>query len=110
MDYGNFTLTAYPRIVEAMCPKCRHDLKEVSNGWFSSAMFCPKCETAFALKLIKIPDNKVNPKWRDEARQQANKALERDRVAKVKQWAQDHEVEMSSEAVEQLRDILGGSL
>lgn len=106
MIYDNFTLRAYPRIVESYCTKCHSDLKEVDNGWLSSALFCPKCESVFVLKLVKLPDAKVSPEWRKRAKAQATRALETDRIDRLKSWAQDT---LPSGPLEQLKSIIGGS-
>ncbi len=46
-------------------------LVEVSNGWFSRAMFCPKCENVYALKLIKISKSKVDEEFLAQAKKEA---------------------------------------
>jgi len=40
--------------------RCGEDLVQVNNGWLEKAMFCPKCENVYVLKLIKVPDKKVS--------------------------------------------------
>ena len=59
MKFDNFKIEAYPKIIQGRCAKCGHDLVEIPNGWFSVAMFCPKCESVYALKLVKVPDKRV---------------------------------------------------
>lgn len=63
MTFADFDVRAVPRILEPLCPmsKCRGDLIEIDNGWFSKAWWCPKCEKAFVLGFVKIknPDRKV---------------------------------------------------
>ena len=71
MKYDNFNITAQPYITEAYCNNCSGELVEVSNGWFSSAMFCPKCERVFVLKLIKAKDKDINEAFLEQARKEA---------------------------------------
>lgn len=61
-----FRISADPFITDAYC-ECGADLKEVSNGWFSRAMFCPKCHNVYELKLIKFAKNKINADFIKEA-------------------------------------------
>ena len=59
MKGKNFTISAVPKIIDALC-KCGNYTKQVSNGWFGFALFCPKCETVYELKMVKVPQKKVN--------------------------------------------------
>ena len=59
MKFKNFRITAIPNITDAYC-ECGAELIEVSNGFLSSAMFCPKCENVYQLKLVKMPIKKVS--------------------------------------------------
>jgi len=70
MKFDDFEINAAPFISHAYC-KCGNNLKMVSNGWFSKAMFCPKCEKVYQLKLIKVPDKKVNPEFLEQCRKEA---------------------------------------
>jgi len=56
--HNGFKLRATPHIHEAFC-KCGEELQEVNNGFLSTAMFCPKCESVYALKLVKVRTDKV---------------------------------------------------
>jgi len=106
MIYKNFKIIAYPRVIEASCSKCHTDLREVDSGWVSSALFCPKCESVFVLKLVKVPDSVVNSGWMTRARVRANKALEADCIDRVRAWAEGN---LPSGSLEQLKSILGGT-
>jgi len=73
MKYDGFRIEAYPQITDAACKKCRGRLREVDNGWFSTAMFCPKCESVFTLKLIKTPAKNVSKDFLEQCRERVNK-------------------------------------
>lgn len=75
MRFDDFEIQASPFITRAYCKKCGNDLVEVSNGWFSRAMFCPKCKIVYAIKLIKIPEKKVSKAFLVQAEKEANKSL-----------------------------------
>ncbi len=86
MQFKNFELQASPHITRATCTdfKCGRDLIEVDNGWSSVALFCPKCENVYVLKLIKVPIKKIDEKFILECRGQveelkfrADRALKR---------------------------------
>jgi len=62
MVYNNFSLVAFPHIQDAYC-KCGETLREVSNGFLSTAMYCPKCENIYQLKLVKLPASKITAKF-----------------------------------------------
>ena len=73
MKFDDFEIHASPYILNAYCRECRGTLVEVSNGWFSRAMFCPKCENVYQLKLIKISKSKVSDAFLEQARKEINK-------------------------------------
>ncbi len=72
MIFGNFEIHATPHIMQAYC-NCGHSLNELSSDFTSSAMFCSKCENVYALKLIKVPAKKLNPKFMEQCRKEAKK-------------------------------------
>lgn len=76
MKFDDFEIHANPYIINAYCKECRCDLIEISNGWFSRVMFCPKCENIYALKLIKIPKNKINGRFLEQARKEVNQKIQ----------------------------------
>ena len=55
MKFKNFEIHAIPHITDAYC-SCGGKLYEVPDGFLSAAMFCPKCENIYALRLMKIPN------------------------------------------------------
>lgn len=67
MKFENFEIHAQPFLSNAYC-RCGNNLKEVSNGLFSSAMFCTKCENVYIAKLIKLPDKKISDEFLEQAR------------------------------------------
>ena len=69
MKFKNFSISAYTRIVDAHCD-CRAELVEVSNGFLSSAMYCPKCENVYILKLVKVPKSKINDAFLKQSREE----------------------------------------
>jgi len=73
MKFGDFEIHASPFLTNAYCKKCRNNLVEVSNGWLSRAMFCPKCKLVYTIKLIKIPDKKVSKEFLEQAEEEASK-------------------------------------
>jgi len=73
MIFDDFEIHASPFMTNAYCKVCRGSLVEVSNGWFSSAMFCPKCKIAYTVKLIKVPDKQVSKEFLEQAEKEANK-------------------------------------
>ena len=52
------------------CRDCHNDLKEVPNGWLSSALFCPKCEAVYEIKLVKVPKEKVTKEYLEQCRKE----------------------------------------
>lgn len=78
MIFKGFKLHAVPTIHEAYCtnPKCKTkpELFEVSNGFLSSALFCPNCHSVYLLELTR------HPKVPKEFMRQCLDELELDRV------------------------------
>lgn len=62
-----FKIHATPHIHEAQC-KCGNELKEVSNGWLSSALFCPKCENVYVIKKVKVSKSKLSKEFLNQCR------------------------------------------
>ncbi len=58
MVLDHVKVRAAPHFVEATCPKCRADMIELQNGWFSVCWYCQKCEIPFELEMRKM--RKVN--------------------------------------------------
>jgi len=72
MKFQGFEIHANPFITNAYC-QCNESLIMVSNGWLSSVMFCPKCKFVYALKLVKVPANKISNKFIKQAINEAQK-------------------------------------
>lgn len=72
MIFDGFKIAASPFIHDAYC-KCGHELTEVSNGVFSRALFCSKCENVYELRLIKVPFNKISTDFLEQCRKQSKK-------------------------------------
>lgn len=62
MIYDNFEIHAFPSITKAYCTKCGTKLIEMPDGWFKKVFACPKCKIVYTLKLVKIPDKKIDRK------------------------------------------------
>lgn len=73
MKYNDFEIHAIPVITRAYCKECRTKLIEIDNGWLSKAMFCPKCNNVYALKLTKVPNKKVSKGFLRQAKIQIEK-------------------------------------
>jgi hypothetical protein len=73
MKFQGFSIHAQPFITDATCRECRNGLKEVSNGFLSVAMFCPKCESVYILRLVKMPNDKVTTEFLAQAREEIGK-------------------------------------
>ncbi len=73
MRFENFEIHATPNIVNASC-KCGNELIEVANGWFSSAMFCGKCENVYMVKLVKLPNEEITKEFLEQCRQYIKKS------------------------------------
>lgn len=69
MDGNNYEIHARAFITKAYC-KCGTTLAEVSDGWLSKAMYCPKCENVYKLKLIKVPAKRITKKYLLQCRQE----------------------------------------
>lgn len=67
MIYDGFKIAATPFITDAYC-KYGHRLIEVPNGILSSALFCPKCEDVYQLKLVKTHKSKVTEEFLQQCR------------------------------------------
>jgi uncharacterized Zn finger protein (UPF0148 family) len=76
MLFNDFRVVSTHRIVDAKCKDCGQELKEVSNGLWSSAMFCPACESVYVVKLIKVNKKKVSEEFLQQARKET-KSLEK---------------------------------
>lgn len=58
MIFEGFKIHAVPMLDEAYCnnKRCKRKDKliEVSNGFLSSALFCPACESVYLIKLERV--------------------------------------------------------
>lgn len=71
MKFNNrFRIVAEPYITEAYC-NCGQELKTVSNGLLASALFCPKCEAVYQLKLIRVPKKQISDEYLEQCRREA---------------------------------------
>jgi hypothetical protein len=73
MIFDSFEIHASPYICKAYCKTCLNSLVEISNGWLSRAMYCPKCENVYVLKLVKVPQKKISEEFLNHARSEVNK-------------------------------------
>lgn len=82
MIFEGFKLNATPTISEAYCNnkrcKNRPELHEVSNGFISIALFCPKCHSVYLLKLEKA--KRVSKKFRQQCLDELERNLRRKQV------------------------------
>jgi hypothetical protein len=69
MLFEKFKIHATPHISDAYC-ECGDKLEQVSNGWFSVAMYCLKCESVYTLQLRKVPKKKVTKKFLEQCREE----------------------------------------
>ncbi len=69
MIYDRFKIHATPHIADAYC-ECKVKLHEVSNGLLSTAMYCPKCESVYLLKLVKLAKKKVTSEFLKQCKQE----------------------------------------
>jgi len=67
MIYEGFKIHSTERISEAYC-ECNAELKEVSNGFLSRSLFCPKCENVYLLKKVKLPKKKLTEEFLKQCR------------------------------------------
>lgn len=72
MNFGKFRIAATPHIIDALC-HCGNYAKEVSNGFLSSALYCPHCETVYELKMVKVPDSKISPEFLEQCRDEVRR-------------------------------------
>ena len=73
MKFDDFRIAAEPVLMDAYCKECSNQLVEVSNGWVSRALFCPKCELVYTIKLIKVNGKKVSEKYLAQCRKEAER-------------------------------------
>ena len=73
MKFDNFSIRAEPYITDGVCTQCYSELIQVTSGWFSAAMFCPKCESVYSLKLIRVNQDKVSTEFLTQAREEAKR-------------------------------------
>lgn len=73
MIYDGFKIAATPFIHDAYC-KCGNRLVEVSNGLLSTAMYCPKCQSVYTLRLIKLAAKKVSEEFLQQCREKTKKS------------------------------------
>jgi DNA-directed RNA polymerase subunit M/transcription elongation factor TFIIS len=66
MKFTNFEIHASPFLLNAFCKDCGKSLKEVSNGWFSSALYCKDCKVVYEIKAVKIPAHKISKEFLDQ--------------------------------------------
>jgi len=66
--------------IKASCTKCGIELKEVSNGLFSSAYFCRKCKNVYIPEMRKVPKNKLHKEFMKQC-------LEEDEIEKLQMEA-----------------------
>lgn len=69
MKFNNFEIHAMPFFKGYCC--CGENLKQVSNGFFSRAMYCPKCENVYLIKLVKAPKKIISKDFLQQAREEA---------------------------------------
>lgn len=78
MKFTDFEIHASPFLLNASCGDCGKSLIEVSDGWFSSALYCEKCKIVYEIKMVKIPTKKVTK----EFFKQCEKEIDRKRQIK----------------------------
>lgn len=69
MKFKNFRITAAPYL-EGRC-KCGAILKEVGDGFHSSALFCPRCEKVYTIKLVQVPAKKISADYLEQCKREA---------------------------------------
>lgn len=72
MNFGGFEIHAIPVIERARCRHCRGKCHPVPNGFFEKALFCPKCEIVYQIKMIKVPQ--VPEEYLEQCRSMAKTA------------------------------------
>jgi len=77
MMFEGFGVSAIPFVHDAYC-KCGVKLKEVSNGLLSKAMYCPKCENVYLLKLVKEPKKKISKEFLNQCREEVTTKAKKD--------------------------------
>lgn len=77
MVYEDFEIHARPYIINAYCRGCGTELKEVSNGFLSHALFCPKCESVYLPKIMKVPKKKISAGYIKQCRDEVANKLRR---------------------------------
>ena len=70
MIFNDFEINAMPFFSKAYCKQCKGELKEVSNGFISRALFCPKCENIYEPKLVKIPKKNLSKEYLEQCRKE----------------------------------------
>lgn len=68
--FDDFKIVGIPKIVDAYCRECREGLQEVSNGILSTALFCPKCETVYQIKMVRVSDKKISKEFLEQCRKE----------------------------------------
>lgn len=76
MIFDDFRIFAIPHITEAYCKDCGTELKEISNGFASVVLYCPKCENIYQLKLVKTPKKKIHKEFLEQCRKKNRKKNE----------------------------------
>jgi len=73
-DANSFSLSSKV-VIDAICKECDNTtLIEISK-----TLFCPKCESVYALKLIKIPDKYIPESWIKIARKECKNILNKEK-------------------------------
>lgn len=65
--FDKFKLVATPQIIDAYC-ECGGTMQEVFNSLLSRAMFCPKCENVYMLKLVRVAKKFISAEFLKQAR------------------------------------------
>lgn len=73
MIFDNFKIYAIPGISDAYCKGCGEEMKQVSNGLLSRVMYCPRCESVYQLKLVKVPGSKITKEFLKQCRQEVER-------------------------------------
>ena len=68
MKFDNFEILATPEIYKASCRQCHNYMTEVFNGWFGRALYCPKCQLVYTVKLIQVPRKKVSKEFIEQCK------------------------------------------